>query len=778
MQSKIQSLIDENFVIFSLLNITTKLNANGEEKKTPNGMPNWRSITKDNFRDFIKPTHSAMAIITGKMSGITVIDFDDYSEYEKMLEKYPDLKNHRTIRTKKGVHLYCKYDESIKDTVQAMNSYKGVDIRNDGGIVFCPPTKYKLLSGAIAKYEDLGGEILPTPDYIVNDLKQNTPAPTQMQTQQTNQIQMPTYNKVYPVLADYTYIEKVIDNGSLDFKALSGSWNDWRDIGFIFKQTADSPESLRLFHKFSRINKDIYDEEYTNAFWKTIKQPIDKKPLTIGTLKMWLNKDRVATNDVEAAKYIYNDLSGVLKSVDGRIFYCADHIWLSEMTKINDSLLYVIQNSNIYMEKSRTATNGEGKPYVQNISKAKNVLETLLLQVKAENNDPRLYEKFHSTTKGKLCFNDGVLDFKTKTFTQWQNIPAETIFPTVKINRNYGDYFASPTRNVINEIVKKILEPLYGNKLKTALHFLSRALAGHHEDKRWATYLGNRNCGKGVEYDLMAAAFESYVATFELGNIMYCNKSAGLENVDCSKKLYWLLDLEFVRLAVSQEVPESKSGMKVNSKQLKKMTGGGDTIVARRNYDRQDTHFKIDATFYAKGNYTLLCDSSDCDETRVEFESVNQFCSQDEYEHKKQEYDEQEMQRFRIADATIKDKCLTEEWKNAIVYLIMESYQEISVPVIREIMDDDNNDMIPMLKKKYTFTNLQTDFILVADVNATMIDYDKKKLAVELQSRNIFKKKCNTRISKHFSKWCYYGIKEIPRIDSNMGETDEEKSDC
>lgn len=776
MQSKIQSLIDENFVIFSLLNITTKLNANGEEKKNPNGMPKWRDITKDNFKDFIKPTHSALAIITGKMSGITVIDFDDYSEYEKMLAKHPDLKKHRTIRTNKGVHLYCKYDESIQDKVRAMNTYDGVDIRNDGGIVFCPPTKYKLLSGAIAKYEDLGGEILPTPDYIVKDLKQNTPAPIPMQPQQTNQT--PTYNKVYPVLADYEYIEKVIDNGSLDFKALSGSWEDWRDVGFIFKQTADSPESLRLFHKFSRINKNIYDEEYTNAFWKSIKQPKDKKPLTIATLKMWLNKDRVATNDVEAANIIFQENKSVLKSVDGRIFYCADNVWLSEMTKINESLLYVIQHSNIYMEKSRTATNGEGKPYVQNISKAKNVLETLLLQVKAENKDPRLYEKFHSTTKGKLCFNDGVLDFKTKTFTQWQNIPFETIFPTVKINRNYGDYFASPNHSAINEIIRTLLEPLYGNKLKTALHFLSRALAGHHEDKRWATYLGNRHCGKGVEYDLIAAAFESYVATFELGNIMYSRQSSGMENVDCSKKLYWLLDLEFVRLAVSQEVPDPKSGSKGNSKQLKKMTGGGDTIVARRNYDRQDTHFKIDTTFYIKGNYSFVCDSHDCDETRVEFESVNQFLKPEEIEHRKQEYDEQEMQRFRIADATIKDKCLTDEWKNAIVYLIMESYQQNSVPVLREIMDDDNNDMIPTLKKKYTFTNLQTDFILVVDVNATMIDYDKKKLAVELQSRNIFKKKCETRTSKHYKKWCYFGMKEIPRIDFNMEETDEEKSDC
>jgi len=158
--------------------------------------------------------------------------------------------------------------------------------------------------------------------------------------------------------------------------------------------------------------------------------------------------------------------------------------------------------------------------------------------------------------------------------------------------------------------------------------------AGHNEDKRWATYLGNRNCGKGVEYDLLKAAFGDYISTFELGNLLYCRKTAGMENVDCSKKLYWLMDLEFVRLAVSQEIPDTKSGLTVNGKQLKKITGGGDEIVARRNYDRFDTHFFTDFTPYIQGNYTLSCDSPDCEQTLFEFFSTVEYISQHEYDKK------------------------------------------------------------------------------------------------------------------------------------------------
>ena len=64
-----------------------------------------------------------------------------------------------------------------------------------------------------------------------------------------------------------------------------------------------------------------------------------------------------------------------------------------------------------------------------------------------------------------------------------------------------------------------IFEPLFGlDDVDMALHFLSRAVAGHFEDKIWASYLGNRNCGKGILYDLFAYAFEKYIGPVDLPN--------------------------------------------------------------------------------------------------------------------------------------------------------------------------------------------------------------------------------------------------------------------
>jgi hypothetical protein len=476
---------------------------------------------------------------------------------------------------------------------------------------------------------------------------------------------------------------------------------------------------------------------------------------------------KMVNNDNDACLFLFEELKHCFKSYKGRLFYLHENVWIYDDTFIDNFILNYILNSKIYFY---TKENQDGEPtyapYCQNITTAKHVREALYCQIRINNDDPNLYEKFHTTTKGKLFFNDGVLDVVNKCFLTWEQIKEQKIevYTTTKINRNYKAYFESPNFEVINEIKEKIFDTLYGDKTNKALQFLSRALAGHHEDKRWATYLGNRNCGKGVEYDLLSEGFESYVSTFELGNMLYCRKTAGTENIDCSKKLYWLMDLEFVRLAVSQEVPDSNSGLQVNSKQLKKITGGGDTIIARRNYDRRDTHFKIDTSFYIKGNNTLVCDNVDCDETRVEFCSVVQFKTPEEIELMKQEgRDEKEMVRYKVADKDIKNKCKSLEWKNAIVYLLFNHYSEKCVEIEKSV-DVEDNTLLGAIHERYELTYCKDDVILCSEVHTEMGAFDKGKIALELNSMNIFKKKSNKGDTTR-NKWVYVGLKR--KLDEN-----------
>ena len=755
----LDNFIAENFIVFTFSGISTQMHPNGQEKKIPLGMPKHADITKENFKNFINKNHKGCAIRTGEISNITVLDFDDIEVYNQLADFYPELKKHRTIKTKNGFHIYCQYNKDLKNTTNVLKSFDKVDIRNDGGILFCPPTTYKLQNGTIIKYEDLGGEILPIPEILMADMK-----PTSFVgeiKQEVKEVKEVKPQIIQDESKDLDYIEQAIKDGYLNFKSETNSYDDWRDVGFIVKQTSDSKRGLEIFQKFSKLNASKYDEEYTNSFWKTIKQPKDKKPLTIATLKKWINEQKnptkemlVANTDIEACNKLYEELKDVFKSYKGRLFYLYQNIWIYDELKINDILINYIMNRNICLIDEK----GKKHAFGHNLSKADKIAKTLCMKIRIENEDDTLYNKFHITTKTKICFNDGILDFKNKKFILWKDVPENTIYTTQKINRNFQQYFLNPNTKTINDLKDKLFDTLYGEKQNIFLHFLSRAIAGHHEDKRWATYLGNRNCGKGVEYDLLVAGFESYVNTFELGNILYNRKTAGVENIDCSKKLYWLMDLEFVRLSVSQEVPDCNSGLVANSKYIKKITGGGDTIVARRNYDRKDTHFKLDTTFYIKGNNTLTCDNVDCDETRLEFNSVVQFKSLAEIQAMKAEgRDELEMKRYKEEDSQIKEKCATEEWANAVVYLLYSNYKETKVDISKDIVTEDNS-LLNTLKEKFILTGKQDDVMEIKEVYSILDTFDKGKITLELNSQNIFKKQNTTGPLR--KKWCFFGIKE------------------
>ena len=770
MTTTMQTLVDEGFIIFTFTQINTQINKNGEEKKIPMGMPKWKDINENNYLDYCNSSHKGVALITGKMSGITVFDFDKMSEYDKMVNIYPEILNYRTIKTNKGVHLYCQYDEQIKTTTDALINYSNIDIRNDDAIVFCPPTKYNLKNGTNCCYDDMGGEILPVPQFILDNLKQNQIQEIQevKQIQQTEQ-QIETNKNEQK---DLKYIQDALEQGYLDNKS-NGSYDDWRDVGFIIKHTSKSEEAFKIFDCFSRLNKQKYDSNYTRSFWNTIKQT-SKKPLTIATLKKWVKEARqtnekninsnirYVTNDEEASQYIFEDLKDNLISCKGRLFLLSNHIWINDLAEIDDYVLTFIMLSPIYLQSD---TNFRAT-YAQNVSKAKQIREALYAKIRTLNDDNLLYVKFHTTTKNRLCFNDGVLDFLQQKFFTWDEIDFE-YYSCNKINREYKSFFDNPNFESINEIKTKIFENMYGNKTDTALHFLSRALSGNNEDKNWATYLGNRDCGKGVQYEILEKGFEDYVKTFELGNLLYNRKTAGLENTDCSKKLYWLLDLEFTRLAISQEVPDPTSQLKCNSKMLKKIAGGGDTIVARRNYDRRDTHFNIDTTFYILGNNSLMLDNDDCREHLIEFNSVNQFKSEQEIENmKKKGVDEIEIKRYKIKDNSIKEKCKNLEWKNAIVYLIYQNYKKKPVEIQREETEEYNT-LLGYIKEKYEITNNKDDLVLCTNLydKLSEICQDKKKIENELLSYNIFKKK-QTK-GEYRLKWCFVGLilKEVEKED-------------
>ena len=286
MTTTIENYLKDGIVSFAFDKIIMKLNEKGILKKKPINMPSWKVINKDNCLNH--SIGSAYAVITGEQSNLTIVDFDVKDEYYRLMEIHPELKEYWTIQTNKGFHIWFKYDAEYKTTTDGFSDYEGVDIRNQGGVVFCPPTTYKYPNGDIKKYVDLGGKFELPPAYLKTYLKENLQPLGKPNKSNTNvsinqKVPEPVHNVVKNEI-----IDKLLYLGLLDGKAF-GSWDDWRNVGLCMRWIT----SFEHFDTFSKINKEKYDKKETIELWNSIHEKYEA--MNLGTLYHYAkeyNKDK------------------------------------------------------------------------------------------------------------------------------------------------------------------------------------------------------------------------------------------------------------------------------------------------------------------------------------------------------------------------------------------------------------------------------------------------------------------------------------------------------
>jgi len=261
---------NNNFVYFTRpKTITTYLNNDGEEKKKlPFKDFSWKDINEDNYKNYVNSDDKSFYVITGKMSNITVLDFDDAFVYDELVSKLPDLKKCYTVKTNRGYHIYFKYNELLPTTTN-INKLENIDCRNDGGIVIAPPTKYKLLNGEKVKYEYLGGTIEEIPAKL---LKQLLPKKKKEKQEFVNEIK-------------HNEIIKLLDLLTTD---RSDNYDDWVRVGIIICNELRE-DGRTIYNEFSKLS-DKYDEDECNKKYDSFKNDKENK-LTIATLKMMAKED-------------------------------------------------------------------------------------------------------------------------------------------------------------------------------------------------------------------------------------------------------------------------------------------------------------------------------------------------------------------------------------------------------------------------------------------------------------------------------------------------------
>lgn len=118
---------------------------------------------------WLKNPDANYGIITGEISGITVVDIDVKEGSDVVdLNEFPET---FTVKTPSGgYHLYYQYDADIKQTANTYPQFPHVDIRNDGGYVVGP--------GSVTDYVKKGKREGGT--YTVHNKKAIQPFPREM----------------------------------------------------------------------------------------------------------------------------------------------------------------------------------------------------------------------------------------------------------------------------------------------------------------------------------------------------------------------------------------------------------------------------------------------------------------------------------------------------------------------------------------------------------------------------------------------------------------------
>lgn len=350
--------------------------------------------------------------------------------------------------------------------------------------------------------------------------------------------------------------------------------------------------------------------------------------------------------------------------------------------------------------------------------------------------DSNFVEKIWNETQFKLVFKNGYYDFKKAVFV---NEKYNRTF--VKIDRDYSE---EQNETAFVTLFRKVLYPIFGiddcqtdveqvELMEYFLHVISHMMAGDVERKHWVLSQGFRNSGKGVISDLIKKSFGDYVKTTNSGNFIL-KKTQG----DQAKALSWLVDYEFKRLAITQEISLGHNEY-VDGNAIKKFCSGGDYLEARQNY-KNEKELRVQCGLMVCCNDMPKVEPSDCldSEFLQEFQMKSKFIDTDYDESKK-------LKGFKYypKDNEIKSKVLNDpEIINAFTQVLLMSYDKtVSYPatIKKELEANENDDDCTVLFELFEFTENTKDKITNKDLEAYLkrnkVKFQPKKVKQLLKAK-------------------------------------------
>jgi hypothetical protein len=605
-------------------------------------------------------------------------------------------------------------------------------------------------------------------------------------------------------------LSKIIDCLSVE---RSTDHTSWRDVGFALRNIEkELNDNLHHFLTFSEKGEVLYPKnEITKRYIGFTPKTPSEQAYRIGSLINWAKEDnmelykqhfptkclldddkdneseynecisegilneakkklkqgeKIVFNDTHAGKHAFKLIRDKFKFCKGQLFVKTDNTWSMNIDILESQLRIQITD----MGLKSIDRKGNLSNYCGNYSKCEAVRKCVMDYIYS-NPDDKFYDLLHNTTICKICFNNGVYSFTEKRFDLWdsQYIKENPVYSCVKINR---DYNPNISREVKDKVYKSVIEDVFGEHSEKYLHFLARATAGHITDKIWGLFLGSRDCGKGVNVTMTKSALGDYIGEFE-SNHLLCENFVSTD----SKQNGWLIPYQFKRIMYSNELQKDSSGKKIklNSKIIKSINSGGDQIEARALYGNE-TQISLQTSMMLMANDVPGASNNDVFEKCLEFKTTRQFKSK-EYIQEKIKNSKSEIQRetyennFREADTDIKNKAKTQEWADAFIQLIIESYKDVSVFVCNNDEDNGEESICDAIFNLLNITGNQDDFVSNADVKKV---FSEMNVSIKVIKSNLLAiKSVKEGRDKSGKERGYRGIKLINSTTNLIDELDD-----
>ena len=382
-------------------------------------------------------------------------------------------------------------------------------------------------------------------------------------------------------------------------------------------------------------------------------------------------------------------------------------------------------------------------------------------------NNNWLTEKQHSSL-GKILFKNGYYDFHKELFYDKAVYPFKPdIVFFGRIHHNFGQF----DTDYMEDIKKRLFIDVLGEEMGEYLILnLARGLAGDCM-KRILFGLGGTNGGKSVLTMALQYACGDYYGTFNAVNLC-CKNNVN----DEAQNMRWCLLLRYARIIVSSEL---KSDVNIDGNSIKKVSSGGDPLVARGHCSNEQSfvpHFL--ALAFANDIKKITPYDTAVDE-RLQIFSFNKT------------FVENPSNEFELKlDPNLKHEVQTLEFQKTLIGLFIHAYMNKTkfntIPAQatyckKEWVSTDANPVETFITD-YEFTNNMDDYVKSSDIEYWLT---QKKLGISIckftaelkKYASSHKYEISNKCKKIGGKvsMCWFGIRQIVETPDDEGGFAESK---